>query len=287
MADIQSSLNNHNLVPFLRLPFELRLRIYHYLLGDEFVHLRYQKYSTEKYFKIINRFQHNLCQYPLSETDIYERLKAGNLPDPSIRPRIRGGGAKSFEEVQQYMLERRGLSFPLRHDMCKTTLIDGKVDDKVLPQPCVDARKHRLQLGILQTCRQLYEEASTVLWTTNTFSFEDWSCFKAFINPRKVPPRTQLSKLHFDTHDDDPPRLPWASLQNNYFQKRIPGVHTIHVTVSYKGQSEVLKMPMVSPLFNMSRLDLKHVTCVVYHRSGYDSWFNTDPLLIEGRRQSA
>ena len=185
------------------------------------------------------------------------------------------------------MLERRGLRFPLRHDMCKPCKEDGEIDDKGLPKLCVDARKRRLHLGLLQTCKQLYEEASTVLWTTNTFSFEDWECFRAFISPRNVPPRTQLSKLHFDTHDDQEVQMAWSSLHNTFLQKKIPGVHTIHITINYKGQSDPLTMPMNKPLLNMSRLDLKHVTCVVYHRSAYNSWYNTDPYLIKDRERRA
>ena len=43
-----------------------------------------------------------------------------------------------------------------------------------------DGRALRVDLNVLGTCRQLYEEANHLLWTTNTFSFEDPKSFEKF-----------------------------------------------------------------------------------------------------------
>lgn len=53
-------------------------------------------------------------------------------------------------------------------------------------------------LQVLRTCRQVYLEASRVLWNTNTFSFDNPNVLKMFMSNRKTAQKQLLRKLHLD-----------------------------------------------------------------------------------------
>jgi len=59
-------------------------------------------------------------------------------------------------------------------------------------------KDNRPHLQVLRTCRQIYLEASRVLWNTNTFSFDNPSVLKLFMNNRKAAQKQLLRKLHLD-----------------------------------------------------------------------------------------
>lgn len=52
-----------------------------------------------------------------------------------------------------------------------------------------------LDLGIIGCCRQLYEEASQILWSTNTFSFYDTITLRRFMEDRKLFQKRLVKRL--------------------------------------------------------------------------------------------
>ena len=290
-ANRYSSLNNPNLVPFLRLPIELRLQIYQYLLGGNLIHMTYQHHGPGKRPQLIKRFQYALCQYPLSEEHIYGEFQAGHGPEENTQT-VRDMRLPPWpENVQQSLLKLRGAAFKDRHAWCKPWPVLYFTNPSSPPQ-CSQEHGRRLNLEVLHTCRQLYDEASTVLWNANTFSFEDWGDFRAFISPRNVPPRTKLSKLHIDTHWHRKELESWSRLLNPYRLKKIPGVHTLHLTIEVDPQGAKVNPFVEKPFYQTRRLDLKYVTCVIRKTvPRFMPWFDDGTDLtrqtLEERRQAA
>ena len=56
----------------------------------------------------------------------------------------------------------------------------------------------RMQLSFLRCSRQIYNEASGTLWTTNMFSFADHVTLKQFMAARNLSQKHALQKLHLD-----------------------------------------------------------------------------------------
>lgn len=75
-------------------------------------------------------------------------------------------------------------------------------------------KKSRLSLSILGTCRQLYEEGSHLLWSTNTFSFSDSLTFYKFIARLNAMQRRKLNNIHIGIDWEDA-TLDWASVLND------------------------------------------------------------------------
>lgn len=129
--------------PLLRMPSEIRSKIWRMLLGDRLIHLEYlghiptgvgQRTETEI-------FRHTVCENDCPEDEMVEH---------SIRSRCAAG--KEVIWRQPHFDCDRKLAY--KGDSNKWT--------------------HKsVHLKALRVCRQIHDEASYVLWTTNTFSFND------------------------------------------------------------------------------------------------------------------
>lgn len=88
---------------------------------------------------------------------------------------------------------RKMLKDALRQDphIACTTVLPGTAN-------CTPRKGFNLQL--LRTCRQVYAEASAIMWTTNTFSFSGPDDFLRFIADRPSFTRAMVTKLRFDVN---------------------------------------------------------------------------------------
>ncbi len=121
-----------------------------------------------------------------------------------------------------------------------------------------------LNLSILGTCRQMYEESSYLLWTTNTFSFQDGLTLKVFVDSLHSTQRKKLTRMHVDTT-----RLPTLAMASDWtrqfdvtFISRLSGLRTLHVTIHptwwiYEGR----EIPQC--FLMLQALPLQHVTVVI------------------------
>ena len=66
------------------------------------------------------------------------------------------------------------------------------------PMFLLEKDRHALtvDLNVLGVCRQLYEEANHLLWTTNTFSFEDPQTFGKFFGSLNPAQKRNLTSIH-------------------------------------------------------------------------------------------
>lgn len=122
--------------PFLRLPLELKTRIYEYVCGGKTIHIEWHD----------RRLSHYLCDIEFSEEEAQKKFDAS-------------------EEVW-YAVETVD-----RHLCCCTdTIFNFEC------RPCRDLRDHfnshtKLDISLLFCCRQMYLESNLVPYYANTFSF--------------------------------------------------------------------------------------------------------------------
>lgn len=125
-----------------------------------------------------------------------------------------------------------------------------------------------LDLSILTSCRQIYEEANMLLWTTNTFSFEESIPLRMFINGLHSTQRTKLTRMHINFARDLCSAYGWDVLLRPSFISKFNNLRILHVTISH--QTFACVSPrfgpnILTPLTRMAMLPLKHVTVVIGH----------------------
>jgi hypothetical protein len=103
-------------------------------------------------------------------------------------------------------------------------------NSKETPQLLKRAAKPYLQL--LRTCRQIYLEASRVLWTTNTFSFDNPKSLRMFMKDRKTAQKQLLKKLHLDMawHRRDQKR-DWGKTLTLSLVRSLKGLRTLYLYI--------------------------------------------------------
>lgn len=130
-----------------------------------------------------------------------------------------------------------------------------------------------LDLSILGACRQIYEEASVLLWTTNTFSFEDSTPLRKFIRSLHSTQIRKLTRMHIDVAWELNSIREWEVLLRRSFISKLKGLRTLHATFDqYFGNCYIDRMLSPSYKFHqlniammsrMQMLPLQHVTVVV------------------------
>lgn len=126
-------------------------------------------------------FCHAICVALKSEQLAYEETVAGNIIVPE------------GESPEYYVA-----CCEERHASCKMCgsgpMFLHKEDQQAL----------RVDLNVLGVCRQLYEEANHLLWTTNTFSFEDPKSFQKFASSLNPAQKHNLKSIHISANIGGP-----------------------------------------------------------------------------------
>ena len=87
-------------------------------------------------------------------------------------------------------------------------------------------------LQVLRTCRQIYLEASRILWTTNTFSFSNPNVMKMFMNDRKTAQKQLLKKMHLDmTWHWNHQKRGWEKGLTLTLVRSLKGLKTFHLDI--------------------------------------------------------
>ena len=296
--------------PLLLLPSEVRENILIHLLGDNLIHIKYldihQLHSASiakneplrisategdesKHLSshaaigdsededgsglsvlahmITPLFRHAICVAKQSEQSAYDAFVSGNADIPE------------GESPEHYVA-----SFGERHAACKMC---GSGPMYMLEE---DQQALKIDLNVLGVCRQLYEEANHLLWTTNTFSFEDPKTFGKFFGSLNAAQKRNLTKIHISadisgTSSAYTTAYQRARWDENYWGTglKIPnlnmlrGVHTLHLCVNqtFEGMSRLFGSLSVEELIEttleadmeiilrLRALSVKHVTVVV------------------------
>ena len=241
---------NASTSPLLKLPGEIREKIFSLVVGHQFIHLLYLPSR--------GGFRHTVCTAAVSEDEAYEEFMTGHTRIPS-------------DDSADY----HSVTFKQRHKHCKSWSLEDvrfyndEQQRSFRLMTAEERRKPMLDLRILGTCRQMYEEANVLLWTTNTFSFEDSTYLRMFIDGLHSTQINKLKRMHIDFAWCIESADQWELLLRPSFLSRLSALRTLHATFDqyFLNSSifvpDVLAQQIVTPLSRMQVLPLQHVTVVI------------------------
>jgi len=162
--------------PLLRLPPELRIRIFEYVLGGHTIHVEQfsqtaaaalRKYDVRVGLGLYN----GLCQSTESEEEAYKRFQ--DLSQDSSKVHTPFFVPKNGQDLgRNYYVE----PWSTRHSECGREPNPRRVRIELeswLQRP-------RFSSAALRTCRQIYAETRSMPYALNTFCFRDAGSFQAF-----------------------------------------------------------------------------------------------------------
>lgn len=171
--------------------------------------------------------------------------------------------------------EKHSVTFKDRHINCKPWFLQHarifEVEKRCLStiMTTQERRYPILDLSILRACRQIYEEANVLLWTTNTFSFEDSMPWSLFVNGLHSTQRTKLTRMHIDFAWNISSANEWEALLRPSLISKFKGLRTLHATFDQYFRDSSAWTPSVfwqnilTPLTRMQMLPLQQVTVII------------------------
>lgn len=204
--------------PLLRLPAELRDRIWTEVLGERLIHLDYKYFDDEMEFDDFDdSYEHCFGRSPwrhvVCEDDGPEdRPKQKSVPNPKYYFAV--PGAK-----QRWV-------YP--HDACKLDY-----EDPGFSRPIEYHEHEGMRLTVLRASRQTYTEANRVLWTTNTFSFTDGIALQRFMMTRTISQKRLIRNLRFDMEWERGEERYWNKALSMALVKSLIGLRTLRLNILY------------------------------------------------------
>lgn len=130
-----------------------------------------------------------------------------------------------------------------------------------------------MRLTVLRTCRQIYVEANSILWATNTFSFNDAIAFKRFMMTRTIHHKRLIRNVRLDMGWWEDNSTPWNSSLSKALVKSLSSLRSLRFYITHemtrKDYELVRKVGFVGNtnlcrgLRNLSTLPLTNVEVVV------------------------
>lgn len=158
--------------PLLRLPTELRLYIYEHILGGETLHIRFKAFnSVEDLRQTYNSFGSMLSVSSLMgrRTKLTHYICNAKSSESEIYERFLA------QDWQDHKSAHCMMGF--RHEGCMTL------------------NKH-IELSLLRVCRQIYQEAKLIPYTSNAFSFGVNWAFQEFVPSLGLAQRHAITTIH-------------------------------------------------------------------------------------------
>ena len=112
------------------------------------------------------------------------------------------------------------------HDRCKHSL-----NDKYRAEHNLHHKS--MTLDIMQACRQAYNEANQVLWSTNTFSFCDAATLDQFMVARRLYQKRTLRKLRLEMDWSWELDKPWNKAIGITLVRSLPGLRSLRLQISH------------------------------------------------------
>ncbi|KAL8846645.1 MAG: hypothetical protein Q9221_008285 [Calogaya cf. arnoldii] len=220
--------------PLLRLPSELRDKIWGEVLGGELVHLDYQRYFEYDDFNcgLSEAESEESEKEPDSENEdesatqpehIYWRHAICQHDCPENQP------DKKKVVVDQW--DSKNAIWLRPHQQCIFRAEDTYSADYT-PEPEALPHHPTLNLTILRASRQIYVEANRILWTTNTFSFADGLTFAEFMKTRTIHQKRLINNLRIEMHWDHGDEEHWNKALNMATVRSLTSLRSLRLQVS-------------------------------------------------------
>ncbi|KAL8710742.1 MAG: hypothetical protein Q9220_004760 [cf. Caloplaca sp. 1 TL-2023] len=178
--------------PLLRLPAEIRSKIFTLVLGGNHVHIHYD--SDETFFS------HALC-----------------LDDYSAISNERAARLGALLSLEQEDTDSLALSWRICHRLCLYQL----------PSPHLLG----VNLSLLRVSRQIYEEANHILWTTNEFMFDSEYGFKEFMNTLNFAQKRKLAQVYISTYPLSDHQKHWSTKTTRRRFSGLQGLKTLDISI--------------------------------------------------------
>ncbi|KAL8650956.1 MAG: hypothetical protein Q9210_003519 [Variospora velana] len=212
--------------PLLRLPFEIRNRIWKEVLGNNLVHIQYS-YDDQSVGYETNEEMHryeNSCWTWISKKTYGSAWRHLICADdgPEDRPDKKKVGYRCFDASQKVT------SWVRPHENCHSFYrLNGP------SRPLDSGWEHAtMRLTVLRASRKLYVEANQIVWTTNTFSFTDSITLKRFMMTRNIHQRRLIRSLRLEMEwDCDEVDSAWNGALSKDLIKSLSGLRSLRLQV--------------------------------------------------------
>ena len=216
--------------PLLRLPLEIRNKIWSEVLGDRLVHFRYL-YDDEVSFET-NEELHIGFNWSY-------KLQRGY--GSAWRHVICEEDCPENQENRKFTNMKGEVYWLSSHDACETNLRCDPVEPDMIYKESCYAGREMMRLSVLRSCRQIYVEANNILWTTNTFSFADGTTLKRFMMTRTINQKRAIKSLRLQmewvSYDRE-----WNQALNMALVRSLSGLRRLRLHIEYKMNLKVYEV---------------------------------------------
>ncbi|MCJ1252006.1 hypothetical protein MMC30_009244 [Trapelia coarctata] len=116
-----------------------------------------------------------------------------------------------------------------------------------------------LRLELLRSCRQVYAEANTILWESNTFVFNERHTFNVFFKSRPPFQKQLLKKLRFHVDALNRKRNDFRPILSMAAIEPLRGLRTLHIRIQYDVTTAASEWPTWGWSFSSSLLGVLHM----------------------------
>lgn len=292
MADLQQP--NTTESPLLRLPAELRNRIYELVFGGYLIHVEHAKVTSRNrpkepldlpYLGLSFRdkvLRYYVCESSLTEDDAYQRSKDASLNEQE--PLYPSNLANSWRMGDRFHIDPCND----RHKYC--------LPDTFTPWVRTPTHLNKiLNLDVTRVCRRIHDETKSLPFYLNIFAFEQATGFLAFFfSLRSFQGQAVKEVCLFMTTNEYPNRPTRTYRWNSAFfvptlLERIKGLRILHISIiiyhSELGDNGPIRSELADPvqldnwvigLQQLRGLPLRDVTVIVsdssYSRFGMEGY---------------
>ena len=196
-------MRNASCSPLLQLPLEVRNKIWASLLGDRLLHLEYgsMNLASTTQDEYLRSWSSTVCQYDRPEDEVGEDDITWNL---------------SHSRCTFHVARRHG-DYPYWFYCCGSKREQSTHEE--------------IHLTALRVCRQIYNEADRVLWSTNTFSFDDEVTFLRFMDTRTTCQKRSLKKLRLQMNAWED--ASWSSVLGIRLIRSLVGLRSLRLQINF------------------------------------------------------
>ena len=226
-----SLVRNASCSPLLKLPLEIRNKIWASLLGDRLIHFEYvDRDSASASPDGCSRSWHStVCQYDCPENEV----------------------------TQDDLAQKHA------HSRCAIHLERSRGDNPHIDYGCRLKREQSLyeemHLTALRVCRQIYNEADRVLWSTNTFSFHDEATFRHFMGTRTACQKRLLRKLRLQINCVANEEAAWSRVLGITLIRSLVGLRSLRLQMNHTMDTETYQWIKALGLGKMMQMRLGFV----------------------------
>ncbi|KAG7005344.1 ATP-dependent RNA helicase dbp6 [Physcia stellaris] len=204
--------------PLLRLPPEIRDRVWREVLGERLIHLKYIYIDDDLSFE-----DHDTIYW-----HCYDRSPWRHIVCEDDGPE--DGPKKKWIPNPRYYIRLPGpdLYHGPHHDC------DLHYEKPSSSSPINFDEHETMRLTVLAVSHQIYAEANHILWTTNTFSCCDGITFQRFMKTRTLSQKRLIRNLRFEMDWEFGDWKLWNKALSMPLVKSMIGLRTLRLNILYE-----------------------------------------------------